>query len=105
MIWPNGRRSGVGTSSVDSVMSLHLPEPRHKGAVLAAPGLQLLPRSPLPVATSRTGGPDRVHVGLGDVPLPKLPALTPEHVEGQVRLAMAAAAPWRAAPHPLAMDR
>jgi len=86
-------------------MSLHLPELRHEGAVLAAPGLQRLPLSPLPFPTSRTGRTDRVHVGPGDVTLAELPILTPEQVEGQVRLAMAAAAPLLAAPHPLPVDR
>ena len=86
-------------------MSLHLPELRHEGAVLRAPCLQFLPLPPLPFATSQTGRTDRVHVGPGDVTFPELPILTPEQVKGQVRLAMAAAAPLLAAPHPLPVDR
>jgi hypothetical protein len=86
-------------------MSLHLPELRDEGAVLTAPGLQLLPLAPLTVATSCAGGPARVHLGSGDVTFPELPVLTPEQVKGQVRLAMAAAAPWLAAPHALPVDR
>jgi hypothetical protein len=39
------------------------------------------------------------------VTLPELPTLTPEQVEGQVRLDIAAATPLLAAPHSLLMDR